>query len=332
MALHELERRTGDVRIGVLLPTRDRLAAGEPELRPLLELARLAESVGLDSVWVGDSPLARPRADAVVLLSAVAATTERVLLGSAVLLPALRHPILLAHQLATLDRLADGRLIVGVGAGFGYPITEAQFVAIGVDFKRRVSRLEETMRVMRLLWTGESVSFDGAHFTFSDVTVQPTPVQEGGPPLWLAGGGAPALRRVGALADGWLPYPPTVAEYASDWDAIGAAAANAGRSSAITPALYATVCIDEEPERARSRLRLSIERYYNAPLELIESIQATFAGSARECASWLTGYIDAGARHIVIRFAVENHRTALLEFAEAVLPALRQPQVAEARS
>jgi alkanesulfonate monooxygenase SsuD/methylene tetrahydromethanopterin reductase-like flavin-dependent oxidoreductase (luciferase family) len=139
--------------IGALLPTRDRLAAGDPSVGPLIDLGQRAEGLGFDSVWVGDSPLARPRPDALLLLAAVATQTERVTLGTAVLLPALRHPILLAHELATLDRITDGRLIVGAGGGFPYPITEAQFDAFEVSFRRRVSRLEETIDAMRLLWT-----------------------------------------------------------------------------------------------------------------------------------------------------------------------------------
>src|SRR3954449_6846631 len=103
------------VRIGYLLPTREQVMEGRPEAAPLLALAERAESLGYDSVWVGDSILARPRHDPMTLLAAVAARTRRVELGTAVLLPALRNPVLLAHQWATLDRLAEGRLILGVG-------------------------------------------------------------------------------------------------------------------------------------------------------------------------------------------------------------------------
>ncbi|MCA2224658.1 LLM class flavin-dependent oxidoreductase [Nonomuraea aurantiaca] len=437
--------------VGYLLPTRDWVVLGDREPFALIEQARLAEDLGFDSVWAGDSPVTRHRADALMLLSAVAAVTERVTLGTAVLLPALRHPILLAHQLATLDRIADGRLIAGMGAGFPHPNTEAQFDALGIAFKRRVSRTEESIDVMRQLWAGGAVSYQGAHFDFRDVMLEPEPAQVGGPPIWLAGSGASALRRVGRLADGWLPYPPTSETYAQEWGvvqetarlrgpasgeasyvggrgsgeaarlggggsgeaarlgghgsgeavrlggpapvsggavALGARAAgdasllsssvpgevgsmvepavgegevSAGPAAGemdslvgtavgeadslvgpamgeagslvgpaagegvrvITPALYATVCLDDDPERARDRLRTSIERYYNAPLEFIETIQATFAGSAADAVDWLNAYTSAGMRHVVIRFAVDDHRAALEEFADRVLPRLR---------
>ncbi|MEU7742020.1 TIGR03619 family F420-dependent LLM class oxidoreductase [Nonomuraea sp. NPDC049158] len=371
--------------VGYLLPTRDWVVLGDREPSALIEQARLAEDVGFDSVWAGDSPVTRHRADPLMLLSAVAAVTERVTLGTAVLLPALRHPILLAHQLATLDRIADGRLIAGMGAGFPHPNTEAQFDALGITFKRRVSRTEESIDVMRQLWAGGEVSYQGPHFDFRDVVLEPKPAQVGGPPIWLAGSGESALRRVGRLADGWLPYPPTSETYAHEWGVLqevarlhdpvsgeaarlggpvsgeaahlrgpapmsgeavplGARAAgdasrlsSSGRGAAdslvrpvagegarvITPALYATVCLDDDPERARGHLRTSIERYYNAPLEFIETIQATFAGSADDAVDWLNAYASVGMRHVVIRFAVDDHRAALEEFADRVLPRLR---------
>src|SRR5262245_30850508 len=96
---------------GYLLPTRDHAVRGDFAVRPLVDQARRAEALGFDSVWAGDSPVTRQRADPLTLLAAVAATTERVTVGTAVLLPALRHPILLAHQLATVDRIAEGRLV-----------------------------------------------------------------------------------------------------------------------------------------------------------------------------------------------------------------------------
>src|SRR4051794_12605509 len=111
-------QRGGAMEIGYLLPTRDQDVLDAHDPGRLVAQARRAEELGLDSVWAGDSPVTRPRADPIVLLSAVAQATERVALGTAVLLPALRHPILLAHQLATLDRLSDGRVIAGMGGGF----------------------------------------------------------------------------------------------------------------------------------------------------------------------------------------------------------------------
>lgn len=305
--------------VGYLLPTRDQSVQGLHEPRALIAQAQRAEELGFDSVWAGDSPVTRPRADPLLLLAGVAQATERVALGTAVLLPALRHPILLAHQLATLDQLSTGRLIVGMGGGFPNPNTRAQFAAIGIGFRSRVSRLEESIEVMRRLWSGEAVSYRGEHFAFQDVGLSPPPSRPGGPPIWLAGSGSVALRRVARLADGWLPYPVTATSYAEDRESIERAT-----TRPVTPALYATLCLDEDPERAHRRLRASIERYYDAPFEFIASIQALFAGSARDAADWLNDYVTAGARDLVIRLATEDHNTGMEEFADRVMPLLRK--------
>jgi probable F420-dependent oxidoreductase len=304
--------------IGYLLPTRDHAVRGNDDVAALVRQARLAEELGFDSVWAGDSPVTRPRADPLTVLAAAAATTDRVTLGTAVLLPALRHPILLAQQLATVDRIAGGRLVAGMGGGFPHPVTEAQFAAMGIGFGDRMSRLAESVDVLRLLWTSSGVSFHGKHFSFDDVTIAPRPARPGGPPVWLAGSGDAALRRVGRLADGWLPYPPTWQAYAREWATVEQA------RRPVTPALYATVCVDEDPERASTRLRTHVERYYNAPLAAIEAIQAMFAGPATDTVAWLGRYFDAGARHVVVRLAADDHVAALEEFAGAVLPLLRE--------
>ena len=148
-------------RLGYLLPTRERIMSGEPETRPLLELAARAERLGWDSLWIGDSLLARPRHEPLTLLAAVAAHVPRVELGTAVLLPTLRNPVLLAHQVATLDRIAEGRLILGVGIARDVPDIRAEFTAAGVPFEKRVGRLLEGLRLCRALWTGKAVDWEG---------------------------------------------------------------------------------------------------------------------------------------------------------------------------
>ena len=308
------------LRVGYVLPTREQDLSGEHDPGRLVAQARRAEELGLDSVWAGESPVTRPRADPLLLMAAVAQATEQITLGTAVLLPAMRNPVLVAHQLATLDRLADGRLIAGMGGGFPGPATEAQFAAVGVDHARRLGRLEESVEVIRRLWTGAAVSHRGEHFAFEDVRLSPPPSRAGGPPIWLAGGG-PALRRVARLADGWLPYPLDAATYAEEHATIRKATVRQ-----VTPALYATLCVDDDAEKARQRLQTSIERYYNAPLEFVAKIQAMFAGTPEGAAAWLDGYTGAGARHLVIRLAADDHDAALEELADRVLPLLHDKE------
>ncbi|MEA2808168.1 MAG: hypothetical protein QOJ17_2309, partial [Rhodospirillaceae bacterium] len=183
-------------RLGYLLPTRERIMGGQPETASLLALAERAEALGFDSIWVGDSLLARPRHDALTLLTAVAARTRKVELGTAVLLPALRNPVVLAHQLATLDRIAEGRLILGVGIASDWPNIRAEFEAAGVPFDKRVGRLIEGLALCRALWTGKPVDWDG-RWKVERGVLGPVPHRPGGPPLWIGGSLPASLERAG---------------------------------------------------------------------------------------------------------------------------------------
>jgi len=120
--------------LGFLLPTREIVMTQEiPSFRQILDLAEQAEAFGFDSVWVGYSVLARPRFEALTALAAVAARTQRVQLGTAVLLPMLRHPVVLANEVASLDLIANGRLILGLGIGGNNPSVAQEFAACGVQ-------------------------------------------------------------------------------------------------------------------------------------------------------------------------------------------------------
>src|SRR5882762_9387896 len=148
-------------RIGFLLPTREQVMEGRPETAPLLALAERAEGLGYESIWVGDSILARPRHEPLTLLSAVAARTRKAELGTAVLLPALRNPVVLAHVIAPLDQISEGRFILSVGIASDVPNIRAEFVACSVPFEKRVVRMLEGLRLCRELWTEQPVTWNG---------------------------------------------------------------------------------------------------------------------------------------------------------------------------
>ena len=238
--------------------------SGHPETAPLLAMAERAEAAGFDAVWVGDSITARPRHEPLTLLAAVAARTRRVRLGTAVLLPALRPPVVLAHLVATLDRLAEGRVILGVGIAADTPAIRKEFEAVGVPFARRVGRFLETLTVCRALWRHDGVSYRGAHFTLDNATVEPKPHRPGGPPIWIGGSGPTALREASRF-DAWFtgPSPDFFAEH---WPRIQAAARAAGRGPHdVAGAAYVTLAIDPDPAAAAQRLSSFLETYYGVP-------------------------------------------------------------------
>jgi probable F420-dependent oxidoreductase len=287
-------------------------------------MAERAEAAGFDSVWIGDSLTARPRHEPLTLLAAVAARTRRVRLGTGVLLPALRSPVALAHVVGTLDRVAEGRVILGVGFAADTPPIRKEFAAAGVPFERRVGRFLETLEICRALWRRDGVSFAGRHFTLEGVTMEPKPHRPGGPPIWIGGSGPTALREA-ARFDAWFPTGPSVEFFAERWPQVLAAARAAGRApDAVTGAAYVTLALDPSAAAAEQRLHGFLETYYAAPARAIMSRQATYAGSVEGGAEWLERWIEAGARHIVLRFAGGDQRAQVDEVASRLLPRLRR--------
>ena len=216
------------VELGVLIPTREAIMSGRAETGPLLSMAERAEAAGFDSVWIGDSITARPRHEPLTLMAAIAARTKRVRLGTGVLLPALRNPVVLAHLVGTVDRISEGRVILGVGIAADGPAIRKEFAACGVPFDRRVGRFLETLEICRALWSRDGVTHQGKHFTLDGATVEPKPHRPGGPPIWIGGSGPTAFREA-ARFDAWFPTGPSVEFFAEHFPRIQAAARAAGR-------------------------------------------------------------------------------------------------------
>jgi alkanesulfonate monooxygenase SsuD/methylene tetrahydromethanopterin reductase-like flavin-dependent oxidoreductase (luciferase family) len=294
--------------IGYLLPTREAIMEGRAETAPLLKLAQQAASLGFDSVWVGDSLTARPRHDPLTLLAAVAGRMPGITIGTAVLLPMLRNPVILAHQVATLDQIAGGKLILGVGFASDRPNIRAEFAAAGVPFEHRIGRMLEGLRLCKALWTGQPVDWDGRWQTRQAV-VAPTPARPGGPLLWIGGNLTGSLDRAGKFFDGWFPIAPTAPDFASGLAHVRTVARANGRDPAgVTGAMYLTVSLDEDAGKAEDRLNHFLQRYYDQPAPLTRRRQACYAGPAAGLVEWLEAYNAAGADHLILRFAGDHER------------------------
>ena len=190
----------------------------------LAELVTGLDDLGFDSVWLSEV-LTAPALDPTVGLAWAAASNPRLKLGTTMLLPG-RNVLRLAKQLASLDVMSNGRLLVTLVPGLTYA---PERDAIGVDPKRRGAVIDDALPLLRRLWAGETVSHDGPAGIFRDVKLSPLPVQE---PLevWLGGTAPPALERCGRLSDGWLPSLCTPEEAVLGRVVIEEAAARAGRS------------------------------------------------------------------------------------------------------
>ena len=304
---------TVSLKLGYLLPTRENIMLGQPDTDLLLDAARRSQQLGFDSVWVGDSLLARPRHDPLTLLAAVAGAAPGMYLGTAVLLPVLRNPVVLAQQLATLDQLSGGKLIVGAGIAADIPPVRAEFAAAGVPFAGRVGRLMEGFRLCRALWRGEPVTWQG-RWELNDATLAPLPKQPGGPPIWLGTGAAPGIQRAARHFDGWMPIGPDVAGFTERRQLFTSTCQTAGRPELPT-ALYLTIAIDDDSNRADATINTYLERYYGVPAAAMRGIQACYGGSLAGVLDFIRGYVLAGAEHIILRL-VGDHAVMQTQLAQ----------------
>ncbi|WP_203806477.1 LLM class flavin-dependent oxidoreductase [Actinoplanes couchii] len=294
--------------IGVLLPTGKAQWGPGDDPRDLITFGQTAERLGFSSLFVNDS-LISPRIEALTMLAALAASTSTATLGTGALLPFLRRPVQTAQSLASIDLLSGGRLAVAVGAGFPGRFGRPFYTLSEVPWPRRFARLDETVALWRELWAG-AANFHGEFFRYDDMPPATRPFRAGGPPIWLGGATPAALARTGRRYDGWLPYPPDPADYAAGLLAIGKAAADAGRAAdAITPALFLTVLIDDDEDSAFEGMERYVCATYGMPLAEFRKVQAVVAGSLDHVRAAVGRYIDAGARHLVVRLGALDLRS-----------------------
>ena len=310
---------------GVLLPTRGVLVyAGSsgPRVEQVWQMAETAERAGYHSVWVGDSITSKPRMEPLTAMAAVAARTSRVKVGTAVLLNALRHPVHLAHAAATIDNISGGRAILGLGAGRGNNrMFVAEHAAVGVPITERASRMEESIRVMRALWTGEPVSSDGEYYPLDAVELEPRPVQPS-IPLWISSNWVRrGLSRVAEYGDAWITNVPSVELFDQCWERIEQKAGEFGRDpSGIGRCLYVSVNLNDNTRDALAEGDQYVQAYYSIPYEVISKNLLCVFGPVQQCIETLQAYKEAGAGYFIVRFASPNQARQMTRFTEEVLP------------
>ncbi len=315
------------MRLGMLLPHRAVVLAStrRPPLEQCWTAARLCDDAGMD-LWVGDSVVAKPRLEPLTTLAYCAAITRRARLGTAVLLPALRQPTVLAHTLASLDQLSGGRLVLGLGVGWPLPVIEREWEACGRSHKRRARDLEEHVVVWRKLWSGAPMSHEGAGFRLSGQTLGPLPWTEAGPPVLLTAGNRgefiPAqIERVGRLGDGVISTYVTEDDIRRLRELCWQAFEQHGRPRAVFPlCVYTTVRIGGDAERAGRETRAFLDRYYGGGVDFRGLMGLGPAAAVIEA---LERYRAAGVTDLCIRFAGEDQVGQLEQFIGEVLPAFR---------
>lgn len=291
-----------------------------------------AERLPIESVWQGGHILS-PAAtgEAVTRLALMTAWTERVRVGTAILLLPLYHPVVVAKQLGDLDSRSGGRVSVGVGIGGEF---RAEFDAVGVPLAERGRRTDEAMQVMRTLWQGGEVSHHGRYFDFDGVEMRTVAdpaagtsrMQPGGPPLMVSGRKEPAMRRAARFADGWMPYLVSPSAYARSVGVIRKEAETLGRDlSGFEWMMYLYTCVRSDGAQAREEVFDFLGRSYGEQRRsLLERVAP--AGTPEEVAGRLQEYVEAGVRHFIISPATRSDTFDVVRLAaEEVLPRLALP-------
>jgi probable F420-dependent oxidoreductase len=297
-----------------------------------LEQAERVEELGFDSLWTSEHMLFYvPIFDTVTVLAAYAARTKRLLLGTAVMLLPLRHPTVTAKEVASLDIISNGRIILGVGVGGEFA---REFVACGVPLNERGPRTDEAIQVMRRLWNESHVNHEGRFFRLEDATMEPKPVQRPGPPIWIAGRSEAAMRRAARLGDGYLPYLFSPERYSESFAKVRAYAEAAGRDpSAIQGAIYQFIALADTYEEARQRANQELSLRYNQPFDSVVDRYCVL-GTLDQCVERLSQYVEAGVTHFcLVPIAPPKEVPAHLEaYARQIAPRVRGGPAAPDRS
>jgi probable F420-dependent oxidoreductase len=308
--MSSLTSQPGKLQIGLVASGRAR-EAQELEARPV------------DSLWVGGHIASRnPSPEAIVGLTVLATVTERVAVGSSILLLPLYPPAVVAKQVADLDRLTGGRLILGVGIGGEYP---QEFRAVQVPIGERGARATEIIPLLRQLWTATETTHHGRFYDMQDVRIHPPPVQEGGPPIVVGGRKEPAKLRAATLGDGWFPYLYSPRRYAESVATIKYVARHAGRDLAgFHWCVWVFLNLNGDGDLARAEAASRLGGTYDQEFPaMIDRVAA--AGTSAEVTAKVRDFYDAGARHFVFVPATptESRPRVLDQLFGEVVPALR---------
>jgi alkanesulfonate monooxygenase SsuD/methylene tetrahydromethanopterin reductase-like flavin-dependent oxidoreductase (luciferase family) len=277
----------------------------------VVELCRLAEASGADSLWAVDHLFwPHPMAEAFTTLAVAAAATTRPTLGTCVLQLPLRRPAAVAKQAAALQLLSEGRFVLGLGIG----IHRGEYDRAGVDFGRRGRLMDQGIAELRRAW-------DLRPEPPSDYVQAPASTSV---PVWIGGSSAAARRRAAAAGDGWIPLFLTPEEYEDALSELRRETVEAGRDSdAVEPAVVVFACVGDDEDAADWGVRW-LSHLYRLPPKAFR--RHLVSGTPERCAAALHRYADAGARHVVVMVAgspaLEHFAPLRQAFAAAPAPAL----------
>jgi probable F420-dependent oxidoreductase len=284
-----------EARFAVGLPP----SLGDGGAEALHRFATRAEELDFVGLWSLDSAAGGParteNVDGLHQLTFAAAHTTSVRVGIAVIVLPRRNPILLARELASIDQLSAGRLVVGVGIGARASSSEA----LGFPSDHRARRLTESIAVMRALWSDDEATFHGEIFDFTGLRLGPKPAQRPGPPIWIGAGAPNALERAVRLGDGWIGAGSAPSDaFLEQARIVRGALESEGRDPRTFPVSKRVyIAVESTEQRARERLTPMLDGMYGAP-GLTERVAV--CGPAEQCADELRRLFEGGADELML--------------------------------
>ena len=297
-----------------------RFGIGLRRFDSVAEDARVAEALGYHFVVTGEHFFFYgPIGNGLIQLAAAAGATQSIQLMSTITLVPLYPAPLLAKLVSTLDRVSQGRFHLGVGVGGEF---KKEFEALGVPVKERGRRTDEALTVMKKLWTEDDVHFDGRFTQLPGVTLDPKPLTDPHPPIWISGRSEAAMRRCAEHGNGWLPYMYTPEMVADSRRQIDAHAGS--RAAEIESGLFIFFAVHEDRETAIEMAAKRLSKQYNQDFSKLVHRYA-LAGTPDDCKARLREYLDTGVRTVILNSACPNAYMPDNErlLAEEVLPAFR---------
>ncbi len=334
------------VEFGIRLPVAGPLASPTS----IRAIARLAEDLGFDALWVHDYIVWTKELDrthvscgavemlkgdpeplfyeSLITLSHVAALTSTIKIGVAVLILPYRNPIVAAKQVATLDALSGGRLILGVGVGAKKSTRNQDFEVLGVKRSEKYALFREYAAVMKEIWTDPYPSFQGDSISFPETEINPKPVQKPYPPLWLGGAGEQAVELVAEVGDGWVPAWLTPDDFRRRGPEVRAMARAKGRDRPITLASEIVTCLGRTADEVDRLSDLTVRGFTQGFTVRThdQAMEASLIGTPDQVCKRIGAFVDAGVRHFEMKPiypTVDSLVEQLKLFSGSVLPSFR---------
>lgn len=292
-----------------------------PDPQGLINYAVRMEELGYESVWVWDHVLLGvepcfPILESLSVLTAVAARTERIRIGTGVLVLPARNPVMLAKQLSSIDQISNGRLTLGVASGW----YKREFDALGVPFNKRGNIMDMNLEILTRLWTEDSVTGSYPPYELANAVMQPKPVQKPRPPIFIGGYVDRVLKRAGVAGDGWLTYYYTAEGFVKSWDKVRRFAEEAGKDPDTLKSInQLPIYVGKSRKDVEEPMYKWLTTEWDFAGWSDSTTDSAILGTPDECIEQLQEHIKAGVQQItLVPYRFDMDQIELI--AEKILP------------